>query len=171
VSYAALTPNPSPRGEGSRPPFSLWEKGLGDEGSLRYTLLMPIAKIYAHPQMRDRARELRHPQTPMETKLWAQLRNRQLGNHKFRRQHPIDRFILDFYCVELKLAIEIDGAHHEVEDQAIYDALRTEALGAHGITVVRFTNPQVFHEFEVVLQIIWRMCEQAKATQGDLVNH
>ena len=116
--------------------------------------------------MRDRARELRHPQTPMETKLWAQLRNRQLGNHKFRRQHPIDRFILDFYCLELKLAIEIDGAHHVDEDQADYDALRTEALNAQGITVVRFTNQQVFHEFEFVLQTIGAMCERLRGAQA-----
>ena len=64
-----------------------------------------------HPLILTHAREMRHPQTPAEASLWRALRNRQF-KYKFRRQHPIDRFIIDFYCAEAKLLIEVDGASH-----------------------------------------------------------
>ena len=69
--------------------------------------------------------KLRHPQTPAEATLWQHLRNRNLG-YKFRRQHPIDRFIIDFYCAEAKLCIEIDGSSHFETEQEEYDKARTE---------------------------------------------
>jgi very-short-patch-repair endonuclease len=87
-------------------------------------------EYYPHPRtppiLLQAARELRHPQTPAEQKLWSRLRNRQLNGFKFRRQHPIDRFIIDFYCDEAKLCIEVDGDSHA--EQIEYDQARTVYL-------------------------------------------
>ena len=104
-----------------------------------------------HPAIRARARELRQPQTPAERVLWGRLRNRQLGP-KFRRQHPIGHFIVDFYCAEAKLAIEIDGDSHA--DQVEYDAERTAWLAEQGTRVIRFTNRQVHQQIDAVLEVI-----------------
>ena len=91
--------------------------------------------------LQTRARQLRLEQTPAEALLWQYLRNRQLDGFKFRRQHPIDRFVVDFCCPERRLIIEVDGAVHQ--DQGAYDENRTAALQALGYRVVRYTNDQV----------------------------
>ncbi len=107
-----------------------------------------------HPTIRQFARELRQPQTPAEATLWRHLRNRNL-QYKFRRQHPIDFFIIDFYCAEAKLLIEIDGASHLVKEQIEYDKARTEYLEDLGYKVIRFTNDDVRYTInEVVSEII-----------------
>ncbi|NNJ11958.1 endonuclease domain-containing protein [Chloroflexales bacterium ZM16-3] len=97
---------------------------------------------------RERARELRRAQTPAEQLLWQELRGGKL-DVRFRRQHPIDRFIADFCCIERRLIIEIDGAIHA--DQVEYDQERTVYLVAEGYTVLRFSNQQVLHERNAVL--------------------
>ena len=118
------------------------------------------------PKLLQAARELRQPQTPAEQKLWSRLRNRQLNGLKIRRQHPIDarysgarcRFIIDFYCDEAKLCIEIDGDSHA--EQIEYDQARTAYLNELGYTVIRFTNREVFGQFESVLQAIVDECRR-----------
>jgi very-short-patch-repair endonuclease len=102
-----------------------------------------------YPPILERAREMRHPQTPAEATLWRALRNRNL-NYKFRRQHPIDRFIIDFYCAQAKLCIEIDGASHLDPEQQKYDAARTEFLEDLGYKVIRFTNNDVRYMLDAV---------------------
>jgi very-short-patch-repair endonuclease len=107
-----------------------------------------------HPIVRQFARELRHPQTPAEATLWQQLRNRNLS-YKFRRQHPIEVFIIDFYCAQAKLLIEIDGESHLEESQAKYDWLRTKYLETLGYKVIRFTNDDIrYNANAVVAKII-----------------
>ncbi|HWR84011.1 MAG TPA: endonuclease domain-containing protein [Candidatus Deferrimicrobium sp.] len=101
-----------------------------------------------------RARQLRKKQTPAEQMLWACLRDRRLGGLKFRRQHPIDKFIADFYCHEARLIVEVDGAVHRENDQAERDALRTEVLRRFGLSVVRVTNTEVETALEKVLSAI-----------------
>jgi very-short-patch-repair endonuclease len=81
--------------------------------------------------------------------LWERLRNHQLAGFKFRRQHPIGSFIVDFYCPAKHLAIEIDGDSHE--EQVAYDQKRTAILNKYGINVIRFTNQQVYEDIETVL--------------------
>jgi very-short-patch-repair endonuclease len=108
-----------------------------------------------HPAILKRSRELRHPQTPAETTLWRLLRDRKLG-YKFRRQHPIDRFIVDFYCAEARLCTEIDGASHLDPDQAEYDAARTAYLIELGYHVIRFTNKDVCYNVRSVVEEITR---------------
>jgi len=102
----------------------------------------------------ERSREMRHVSTPAEQTLWRYLRNRRMDELKFRRQHPIGRFILDFYCEDLKLAIEVDGSGHLESDQEQYDAVRTQALNDLGIQVLRFWNDDVLERTELVLDEI-----------------
>ena len=86
------------------------------------------------PAILQRSRDFRHRLTPTETKIWKAVRGRQLG-FKVRRQHPIDGFIVAFYCAEAKLVIEIDGDSHAPPDQADYDTARSECLEEHGYRV------------------------------------
>jgi primosomal protein N' len=102
-------------------------------------------------KLKPLAREKRHEPTQAENKLWQRLRRKELG-HPVRRQHPIDRFIVDFYCPEAKLVIEVDGEIHAYTPDE--DALRQEFLEALGNKVIRFTNVQVFQNVENVVQQI-----------------
>jgi very-short-patch-repair endonuclease len=112
-----------------------------------------------HPIIRQFARELRQPQTPAEATLWRHLRNRNL-KYKFRRQHPIDFFIIDFYCAEAKLLIEIDGGSHLAKEQIEYDKARTEYLEALGYKVIRFTNDDVRYNINAVADEIIKNVEK-----------
>ena len=103
-------------------------------------------------------RKLRCAMTDAEQLLWQILRNRQMGGHKFRRQHPFDDFILDFVCLEKKLAIEIDGGQH-AERKAL-DKIRTERLTNAGFRVLRFWNHEVLGQIEVVKERIWLELEE-----------
>ncbi len=107
----------------------------------------------ASPLIFEKARELRNRMTGSEYSLWLCLKNKQLGV-KFRRQHPIAIYIVDFYCHELRLVIEIDGGIHELEDVRKADKEREENLKKLGLTVIRFTNNEVKTQTEKVLQII-----------------
>ena len=93
--------------------------------------------------------------TPAEEMLWKTLKGKQLGGYKFRRQHPISNYILDFYCHVAKLAIEIDGDYHLSEEQKQYDTNRTADLLDLGIREIRFTNSEIFHNIEKVLEDIF----------------
>lgn len=86
---------------------------------------------------RDRARRLRRELTLPEVALWAELRGKRLGGLRFRRQHPIGPYILDFYCDERRLAVEVDGQMHDQPDALRHDARRDEWLAAKGIRVHR----------------------------------
>ena len=108
----------------------------------------------------NRARLLRKKATDAERILWRHLRNRNFGGHKFRRQHPLAPYVLDFYCPGAKLAIELDGGGHNYRAGQIRDRIRAEFLTRHGITVLRFWNHQVRQELESVLQAIWSELEQ-----------
>lgn len=114
-----------------------------------------------HPAIRQFARELRQPLTPAEASIWRLLRNRNLG-FKFRRQHEIQIFIIDFYCAEVKLCIEIDGDSHLEKDQQEYDAARTEYLESLGRTVIRFTDHDVRHNINAVVHGILDACNVLK---------
>ena len=101
-----------------------------------------------------RARSLRRDATFAEAKLWAKRRNRQLNGYKFVRQEPIGPYIADFACRELRLVIEIDGATHSTDDELSRDASRTSFLNAAGYRVICFTNREVFHHPEGVLETV-----------------
>lgn len=108
--------------------------------------------------MKDRlrrfSRALRRDATSAERRLWSLLRNRRLAGRKFRRQHPIDRFIVDFFCPEERLAIELDGAVHHDPARAEADTRRQRILESHGVRVVRFSNREVLATPDVVCAAI-----------------
>jgi very-short-patch-repair endonuclease len=106
------------------------------------------------PEMIGKARELRKNMTKAEHKLWQQLRRKVLMGARFRRQHPINKFIADFYCHEAKLIIEVDGPYHNDEEQQQNDKGRTYELQDMGIDIIRFTNEEVELNIEKVLEII-----------------
>lgn len=98
------------------------------------------------------ARKLRHEMTGAEKHLWRHLRMCQLHGFKFRRQHPVEKYILDFACVELKIAVEVDGGQHM--ENAKQDEMRTAWLATQGWQVLRFWNNEVLQNIEGVLQVI-----------------
>jgi len=98
------------------------------------------------------ARILRVRLTDAEQLFWHLLRGRRFCGVKFRRQHPFGRFILDFYCHDFQLAIELDGSGHNDQEQKTYDAERTKALEGAGIKVLRFWNHEVLTDLEAVLE-------------------
>ncbi len=103
------------------------------------------------------ARRLRQQLTPAESVLWSALSRRQLVGLKFRSQHPVGRFIVDFYCPSCKLVIEVDGGIHV--QQQDYDSVRTEQLEAFGYRVLRFTNEDVLNDLPTVLAHIVKVAE------------
>jgi very-short-patch-repair endonuclease len=103
------------------------------------------------------AKQLRKTLTPAEQHLWQALRGGKLAGLKFRRQHPVGNFILDFYCAAHKLVVEVDGGIHVT--QIKYDTARTTELETHGYTIVRFTNEVVLHQLETVLAEILQALE------------
>ena len=106
------------------------------------------------PKLLEASRRLREEMTDAEGMLWQALRGEQIRGMRFRRQHAIGRFILDFYCPKHKLAVEVDGAVHDGADQAEYDLARTDALNQHGIRVLRVRNEDVQHDIWGVLERI-----------------
>jgi len=103
------------------------------------------------------AYQMRNQLTASEKCLWEALRKRQLNGLKFRKQHAVGRFILDFYCPEHKLVVEIDGASHETRHE--YDAERTEILNVYGYRVLRFTNKEIAQDLPAVLSKIIQACD------------
>jgi very-short-patch-repair endonuclease len=103
---------------------------------------------------RKRARQLRVRQTSAEAKLWRVLRNRQLAYWKFRRQHPINRYIVDFVSLDGKLIVEVDGATHSTKSELARDAERARVLTALGSHIVRVTNIDVYENMDGVREMI-----------------
>lgn len=113
------------------------------------------------PEWRWKRRKLRHSLTPAEAALWRVLKGRQVYGLKFRRQHSVGPYILDFYCPELKLAIELDGESHVMREE--YDERRTDYLfRVAGITVLRFENRVVFENLEQIIAEIGEKMADAK---------
>ena len=107
-------------------------------------------------RFRQRARQLRRSQTSAEARLWRALRDRRLAGWKFRRQHPIDRYIVDFVTLDGKLIVEIDGATHSSRRAVLRDSERTRILEALGFHLVRVTNVEVYDNLEGVIEMIAR---------------
>ena len=106
------------------------------------------------PEVLAAARRLRVNMTDAEKMLWARLRGKQLNGFRFRKQHPVDRFVLDFYCAEVKLAVELDGSQHCTDEGKERDRERTEHLESKGIQVLRFWNHDVLTNIEGTIERI-----------------
>lgn len=110
----------------------------------------PEARLWS--RLKPTAREMRRAPTPAEELLWPRLRDRQVSGAKFRRQHAIGPYVVDFYCAQAKLVVEIDGPIHERHHQA--DANRQSFLESQGLRVLRFSNEQVLTGWPKVLETI-----------------
>ncbi len=110
--------------------------------------------IYNEQKLRERRKGLRRNQTDAEKLLWNKLRGRQVSGLKFYRQFSVGAYILDFFCPQIKLAVELDGGQHAEEENKEYDAIRTDYLKGTGIEVLRFWNNEVIKNIEGVLQVI-----------------
>ena len=99
---------------------------------------------------------MRHESTWAEKTLWRQLRNRKLEGLKFRRQQPLGSYILDYYCAEKGLVVELDGGQHDIPEERDYDLRRTQFLSDEGLEVIRFWNSQIRENLPWVLELIRR---------------
>jgi very-short-patch-repair endonuclease len=104
--------------------------------------------------MSDLARRLRKESTDAERRLWRELRDRRLSGYKFRRQHPIGPYVVDFVCLEHNLVIEVDGGHHLLQEHA--DRKRSEHLASLGFRMIRFWNDEVLAQTPAVLDTVLR---------------
>jgi len=114
---------------------------------------MPVLKTIL------KARVLRQEETKAEKILWQKLRNKKLGI-KFRRQHPIDMYILDFYAPDIKLAIELDGSPHREKENKEWDKERTYYLNWKGVSVLRFWNSEVESDLNNTLEKIQKKIKE-----------
>ena len=117
---------------------------------------MPHRKPPLTDGQKANARRLRHDATIPERLLWGRLRAGRLAGLKFRRQDPVDAFIVDFYCSQSRLAIELDGDSHA--GRAEYDAARTAILERLGLRVLRIANDDVLKDLDAVAELILREC-------------
>lgn len=115
------------------------------------------------PQLLAFAKTMRHNATDAEALMWQVLRAKRFMGLKFRRQHVIKPYIVDFYCHEIGLVIELDGSQHGMDDVIEYDAERTKFLEALGLTVVRYWNNDVLGRTDMVLEGLWNVCTELKS--------
>jgi very-short-patch-repair endonuclease len=108
-----------------------------------------------NPKLIPLARQLRKNSTKEERILWKRIRDRQFEGFKFRRQHPIEGFIVDFVCIEKWLIIELDGGHHGFDEERKYDEARDGKLRAAGYRILRFQNRDVKLNLDCVAVTIW----------------
>jgi very-short-patch-repair endonuclease len=104
--------------------------------------------------LEERRRRLRTDGTPAEAALWSSIKNKKIAGLKFRRQHSVGNFILDFYCPAIKLCIELDGDHHYTPEGMLSDERRTVYLNSKNITVIRFENRLVFEDLDFIIESI-----------------
>ena len=108
---------------------------------------------YNNPELKNIRKELRNNSTKSERVLWSQLKGSKL-NHKFRRQFGIGRYVLDFYCPEVRLCVEVDGITHDNETQINKDEVRDKYLKEQNIYILRFTTQEIFFELDKVVKTI-----------------
>ncbi len=130
------------------PPRPLRERGAGGEGKPQERLTISVD---LHQRMLECARDFRKIPTPSEAILWQTLRNRQIAGYKFRRQQPIGAFVVDFFCAEKNLIVEVDGAIHATQIER--DQERQHLLECCGYQFLRFTATQVEQNLKVVTTI------------------
>ncbi len=113
-----------------------------------------MTEIFNKGFLKSRRKDLRNNMPKAEWLLWAELRNKKLKGYRFRRQASINSFVVDFYCPQLRLAIEIDGDSHCGDKAAYYDDFRQKNIESLGIKVIRFTNNNVYENIDEVIERI-----------------
>ncbi len=107
-----------------------------------------------NPKLKDLARKLRNDSTKSEIKLWMELKGKQLYGYDFHRQKPLLNYIVDFYCSELELVIELDGYSHQFEEVVIKDENKETELKKYGLTILRFDDDEVMKDMNNVLRTL-----------------
>ena len=125
-----------------------WKKGLRHQGPAKTT----------------RARELRRQMTDAERSIWRQLRNRESLETKFRRQVPFGPYILDFYCAQKQIAIELDGGQHFSAEGQAKDLKRDWFLASHGVKVIRYSDREVLLDLDGVIQHLWKVITELESS-------
>ena len=120
--------------------------------------------IHNRHVLKSRRKELRNNSTPAEKLLWSMLQHRNLGGYKFRRQHSVGAYIIDFYCPSEMLAVELDGDSHFTDEAIEYDLERTAYLNTLKIKVLRFLNADIYNDLNVVCERILEEIEGQKLT-------
>ncbi|WP_225975535.1 chorismate synthase [Panacibacter ginsenosidivorans] len=143
-----LTPNPSPKERGIRP-----QPGYMTASPEQWNYLIAYA------------RENRKNQTKAEDIMWQQLRNRNIEDQKFRRQHPIAGYIPDFVCLDKKIIVEIDGEYHNTEEQIKFDSMRMQWLNEFGYSMVKITNDEVQNSLQEVINRIKQAIQERKTVE------
>lgn len=110
--------------------------------------------IKYNPKLKELARELRRNATKSEIGLWQKLKRDQMHGYDFHRQKPIDEYIVNFFCNKLRLAIELDGYSHQLEETWKKDVIKAKRLNELGIQVLRFSDDQVLNDMDNVLRVI-----------------
>jgi very-short-patch-repair endonuclease len=159
LNYPTPVPPPRTRGGGQGEGFDSPRTRGGGQGE-GYWHTPP----HLWEKLKPLARQMRKSPTPAENQLWQHLRGKQLLGYKFRRQHAIERFIVDFYCHKARLIVEIDGPIHQYTPEE--DAIRQEFLESLGFRVLRFTNEQVMTNIDGVLEKIAEALRQTKAASS-----
>ena len=126
-----------------------------------------IFGMYNRKEIIIKSKELRRNLTPEEAVLWTQLKSHKLNNSKWRKQHPIGSYILDFYCPGAKLCVELDGSSHYTYQGAKEDAVRTAFLNTKGIKVIRFENRLIWDNLQGVLDIILQELDCNSTENGE----
>ncbi len=128
----------------------------------------------AKPYLFEKAKLLRKNTTEAEKRLWSKLNKKQLLGYRFKSQHPIDHYIVDFYCHQLKLVVEVDGGIHKSKDQQEYDINRSGDLEEFGLKIIRFQNEEILSSLNDVLDKLILQCkkleskQEQKSPSGDL---
>jgi very-short-patch-repair endonuclease len=125
------------------------------EGASEHAIMRAPQKIISN------ARHLRRKLSTPEARLWSRLRSRTPGKPIFRRQHPIGPYVLDFYCAQANLAVEIDGISHDMADRPLRDERRAAWLKKHGVTVVRIPATELMRSIDEAADAIVRMAAEA----------
>ena len=114
----------------------------------------------ANPRILKLAGELRNTMTRSENYLWSELRNKKVLGYKFRRQHPVGAYVLDFFCNEANLNIELDGSQHGQPSPQAVDIERDKFLASHEIKVLRYWNAELRRNKQMIRDVIWRELQQ-----------
>ena len=117
-------------------------------------------KIFNKKIYKQRRKTLRNNPTQAERHLWRYLKNKQLAGLKFRRQHGIGHYIVDFYCPEINLIIELDGQPHFEEEGIKYDKIRSNYLNELGLKIIRFENQEILLNTDSVLKKLETLCQE-----------
>jgi very-short-patch-repair endonuclease len=148
---------------GFKPPYDPPKGGI----NTRFLIKLLLMGFYKDKELVRRARVLRSNMTKAEIILWSRLRSRQVNGYKFRRQQPILGYIVDFYCNDLKLIIEVDGEIHSLNEKPEYDLKRDNLLKANGYKILRLSNLEVETEiYSAINKIILYMCEICPPSRG-----